>query len=152
VNDGTDDGAKAPPPGATHLVLYDGVCGFCNGVVRFVLKRDRKGVFVFAPLQAEKSVELLERWGRDASDLDTIYVIEDYGGDAPTLRERSDGALFIARHLTWPWRWLAPLRVVPAFLRDPVYRLVAAVRYRIWGKKDSCPLPPPEWRERFLWD
>jgi len=134
------------------LVLYDGVCALCNGAVRFILRRDRTQRFVFAPLQSEPARELLSGAGIDASDVRTIYLVEDYAGPAPRISRRSRAVLAIAAHLTWPWRWLAVLRWLPSFLLDPFYRLVAWSRYRMFGKLDACAVPAPEWRGRFLWE
>lgn len=130
---------------AHPIVLFDGVCNFCNASVNFILKRDPKGVFRFAPLQSEVAKQLLEKFHLPADDLDTMVLIED--GTAST---RSTAGLRIARRLKGTWPLLYGFIVLPRFLRDAVYRLIAKNRYRWFGKKDVCMVPKPEWKERFL--
>jgi len=133
------------------ILLYDGVCGLCNRLVRFVLRRDRRGVFRFASLQSGMAAGILARHGADPTVLDTFYVVI---GSEPTdelLLGRSDAAVFVLRELGGIWRFLSGmLRVVPRPVREWGYRLVARNRYRVFGKYESCPLPPKETRERFL--
>jgi predicted DCC family thiol-disulfide oxidoreductase YuxK len=132
------------------ILLYDGVCGLCNRLVRFVLERDREGRFRFAQLQGPYAAAVLARHGRDAADLDTMYVVEHPGGPDERLRERARAALFVAGRLGWPWRALRVLGVLPTALLDLGYRAVAASRYRLFGRSASCPLPAPGWAERFV--
>jgi predicted DCC family thiol-disulfide oxidoreductase YuxK len=139
-------GAQAP----RHLLLYDGACGFCHAAVRFVLARDRKRVFDFATLQGGVAADVLAPFGGRPADLATFLVLEDHRGSAPRLWSRSDAALLIARELGMPWRAAAPLRLVPRAWRDPLYDLVARHRHRLPGAADTCVVPPPEHRARFL--
>ena len=134
----------------SHLILYDGVCGLCNRLNRFVLKRDRAAVFQFASQQSALGQSLLGRYGRDPAGLETFYVIVDYGSDSPVLLSRSTAALFVFKTLGGAWRLAAVLRVLPRKLLDRAYDLVARNRYRIFGRYDTCPLPKPEHRRRFL--
>lgn len=130
----------------SHLVLFDGVCNLCNGAVRFIIRHDRKGKFKFASLQSTVGRKILEQiGGRPGGDLYSIVLIRD--GKA---FDRSTAALEIARDLSPPWHLLYSFRVVPKFLRDAVYKLVAVNRYRIFGKKDACMIPTPELRARFV--
>ena len=128
------------------LLLYDGVCALCNGAVAFVLERDKSGSVRFAPLQGETAAKLLE--GRpELAGIDSMIWI-DPSGRALT---RSAAALAIARHAGGGWAALAALSgIIPSALRDAIYDLVARARYRVFGRYDACPVPPPEHRSRFL--
>lgn len=138
------DTADAP------LILYDGVCGLCNRLTRFVLARDPAGRFRFASLQGALAGEILTRHGRNSRDLDTLYLVLARGRPDERLLTKSDAALWILRELSGPWRTAAMLRVVPRWMRDLGYDLVARTRYRVFGRYDSCPLPDPSHRARFL--
>lgn len=129
----------------TPLVLYDGVCALCNWAVRFILERDPQGIFRFAPLQSDIGRRWLERSGLPVDALDTVILVMD--GRATV---RSEAAFLILRQLRTGWRFLALGRMLPAFLTDAVYRLMARSRYRVFGRYDACPLPPPQHRHRFL--
>lgn len=127
------------------IVLFDGVCNFCNASVNFIMARDPMFVFRFAPLQSDKGREFLQKFDLSTEDLDTMVLIQD--GRAYT---RSTAALRIAEKLTGLWPMLYAFIVVPRFIRDGVYKIVAKNRYKWWGKKDSCRIPTPEDRARFL--
>lgn len=127
------------------LVLYDGVCRFCNGAVNFLVDRDPGKRLRFASLQSAFGQAILREQGLSASDLETMILID--GGRAYF---RSTAALRAVGKLAGPWRAATVLLVVPAFLRDAVYRIVARNRYRWFGKLDQCRVPTPELRERFL--
>ena len=127
------------------LVLYDGTCGLCNRSVQLVLRHDRRGRFRFAALQSETGRALLARHGLPVDALDSIVLVED--GRAFT---RSRAALRIARKMDAPWPALTALRIVPTPLANLCYDFVARHRYRWFGRTDSCMLPPPEVRARFL--
>lgn len=133
-----------------HVVFYDGVCGFCDRLVRFVLPRDRDERFRFATLQGDFASATLMPLGADPAQLDTFYVLADYGTPRARLLDRSTAALFLAGQLGWPWRAAAALRILPKPLRDLGYRGVARVRYRFFGRYDHCPVPSPEQRARFV--
>jgi predicted DCC family thiol-disulfide oxidoreductase YuxK len=135
----------------THLILFDGVCGLCNGLVRFVLPRDRRDRFRFAPLQAEEVRPILARFGRNADDLDTFYVIENFEGPRSRALDRDRAAIFILERLGFPWVIAWVFNVVPRFLRRPVYNFIARRRYRWFGKFKTIPLPPDSFKHKFLW-
>jgi predicted DCC family thiol-disulfide oxidoreductase YuxK len=139
-------GAAAAAP----LILYDGVCGLCNRLTRFVLERDPAGRFRFAALQSPLAHEILIRHGRDPRDLDTLYLVLARGRPDERLLRKSDAALWILRALGGPWRAAGVLRLVPRAVRDLGYDLVARTRYRLFGRYDACPLPDPRHRVRFL--
>lgn len=133
----------------TDLVLYDGVCGLCNATVRFLLARDRRGVLTFAPLQGETAARLqLEEL--TPGDLDTLIFVEHFGAESQRISIRSTGVLRILGRIGGVWRVVSWLRVIPAPIRDLVYRGVARFRYRWFGKLDSCQMPSPQVRNRFL--
>ena len=125
------------------IVLFDGVCNFCNGSVNFIIERDRAGYFKFAPLQSEIGQEFVEKF--DLSELDSIILIED-----EKAFTHSTAALKVARRLDGIWSWIYIFRFVPRFLRDFFYKLFAKYRYKLFGKQDACMIPTPEIRERFL--
>jgi predicted DCC family thiol-disulfide oxidoreductase YuxK len=127
------------------IILFDGVCNLCERSVQTVLQHDRNGYFHFASLQSEAGKQLLQQFGLPENELKSFVLIED--GKAYT---RSTAALRVAGKLSGAWKLLYPFIVLPAFVRNPVYDLIAANRYRWFGKKEACWLPRPEWKERFL--
>jgi predicted DCC family thiol-disulfide oxidoreductase YuxK len=140
-----------PDPAANPVVLYDGVCALCNGFVRFVLARDRAGVFRYASLQSDLAQATLIRHGRDPRDLTTLVLVLDRGLPTERVVDKSTAALQVLSRL--PGAWAAMGRVMmfaPSALRDIVYNLVARMRYRTFGKYDACPIPEPGVRDRFL--
>jgi predicted DCC family thiol-disulfide oxidoreductase YuxK len=133
------------------VVFYDGVCGLCNRLNRFLLRRDRDARFRFAPLQGELAARTLARYGFDPSDLDTVYVIAHWRSQNERVLARSPAILYSLDRLGGGWRALARVGArLPVAFSDALYRVVARNRYRVFGKFDSCPVPPPAWRERFL--
>lgn len=133
------------------IVLYDGVCGLCNRLVQFLLKHDSQGRLRFASLQSEFAERVLTRHGIDPSDLDTVQVVLDYDQPEERVLGRSDAILRAGEELGKPWNILATCaRIVPRALRDVIYRLVARNRYRVFGKYETCMLPDPDQRHRFL--
>jgi predicted DCC family thiol-disulfide oxidoreductase YuxK len=132
-----------------HLVLYDGRCPLCNGIVRFLLRCDRQGKLMFAPLQGETARSLASLWEqRD----ETIILVSYVGTDRERVCEKSDAVLEIFRLLNSVWKALTILAVIPRAVRDRVYDWVARNRFRWFGSPayEECPLPPPEYRARFL--
>jgi len=135
---------------ATAVILYDGVCGLCNHGVRFVLKRDCKGVFRFASLQSAAGREILVRHGITLGALDTFYVIPDFGMAGERVLSKSSAAVFTAARLGGVWKAATMMRLLPLRVRDLVYDAIARHRYRMFGKYDTCPLPEAQYRDRFL--
>jgi predicted DCC family thiol-disulfide oxidoreductase YuxK len=134
-----------------HLLFYDGVCGLCDRVVQFVLRHDRERVFQFAALQTATAERALQPYGRDPRVLDSVYVVADAGSDRARLIERGRAILFLMRHAGGVWRVLAALgSLLPTRVIDFLYRRVAGNRYRIFGKLESCRVPSPDERSRFL--
>ncbi len=132
------------------IVLYDGVCGLCNRLTQFILKRDKHDRFRFASLQSEFAEDILKRHGADYEDLDTVYVVLDHGKPSERLLARSDAILQIAAELGGIWKLGEAGRVLPTAIRDGIYKLVARNRYRVFGKYESCMLPEPKHRAKFL--
>ena len=136
------------PDPTNPVLLYDGVCGLCNRLVQFVLKRDARGLFRFASLQSDFAAGILQQHGLDPNDLDTVYLVEA-PGERPA--SRSDAVISVLRGLGGFWRVTAVLlRALPKGLRDWGYNVIARNRYRIFGKHDSCLLPEQKYRDRFL--
>ena len=127
-----------PEPAATTIVLYDGVCGLCNRLIQFLLKRDCHDRFRFASLQSNFAKELLKRHAIDALDLDTVHVVVDYGKPGEKVLSRSDAIIHALSQIGGGWGLFAAGKVLPRPLRDSLYKLVATNRYRVFGKYDVC--------------
>lgn len=132
--------------GSPHIVFFDGVCGLCDRFVRFVITRDHQARFRFAPLQGRLAARELPPRGGRPEDLDTVYVLTSDG----VLLRRSRAVFFVLRSLGGFWRALSLLRVLPAFLTDAGYDVVARLRYRVFGRYDACRLPTAAERARVL--
>ncbi|VXA98601.1 conserved hypothetical protein [Luteimonas sp. 9C] len=141
----------ASPPAssaASHdgpIVVFDGVCALCSGWVRFLLRHDRRAGFRFAAMQDRVGHDLLLAHGIDPADPVSFLLVD---GDAAW--HDSDGVIEVLRRLGRHWRAAALLRLVPRALRDPAYRLLARNRYRVFGRRETCMVPPAEMRARFL--
>ena len=139
-----------PKTSSNTLVLYDGVCGLCNGLNQFILRRDREDSFRFASLQSEFAASLLQRYDINAVDLDTVYVVADYGQPNQRLFARSDAIFHVIGQLGGIWRILKVGKVLPKPFRDALYNVVASNRYRVFGKYDTCLMPEERYRKKFL--
>jgi predicted DCC family thiol-disulfide oxidoreductase YuxK len=128
------------------ILLFDGVCNLCNGAVVFVIRRDPRARFRFAPLQSPAADALLASRGVARGGLPDSFVLVEDGH----VHIRSTAALRVARRLRFPWPLFAAFLVVPRLLRDPLYDLVARNRYRWFGKREECMVPTAELRARFL--
>jgi len=117
------------------VVLYDGECGLCHRSVKFLLKRDRGNLW-YAPLQGETAAELRTRHPEIPQTLESVVLV-----DNDRVHLRTKAFLYGAKYLTPPWRWAYYLRWLPAFVLDLFYRFIARIRYRVWGKFDSCQRP-----------
>ncbi|MGC4072492.1 MAG: DCC1-like thiol-disulfide oxidoreductase family protein [Nibricoccus sp.] len=135
--------------GRTPVLLYDGECGLCNFVVRTLLREDARGVLRFAPLQSETGQRFLKAKGMNTEDFDSLVFIPDLGsGDRFYLR--TDGVAHVLDELGGIWRVASWLRVLPQGWRDPAYKIVARLRYRLFGEYVPTPLPEPAWAGRIL--
>ena len=128
-----------------HIVLFDGVCNFCNSSVQFIIKRDPEKKFHFASLQSDTGQALLEKYGLLGTDIDSVvYIRKDQAF------VKSDAALRIAYGLKGPVRLMSVFRIVPRFIRDVVYDFIAANRYAWFGRREYCMIPSKEQQSRFL--
>jgi len=132
------------------VLLYDGLCCFCNGTVQFVLEHDRRRTMRFATLQGDFARGVLARHP-EVAGVDSLILVEyDSATGVENVYARSAGALRVARYLGGPWTSAQALAIVPTFLRDWAYDLFARFRYRVFGRYDSCPIPSPAQRARFI--
>jgi predicted DCC family thiol-disulfide oxidoreductase YuxK len=136
-------------PGSV-IVFYDGVCGFCNRMVRFLAHRDRRDRFRFASLQGPLAAELLLGHDANPAELDTFYVLVDYGLPDERVYSRARGVLRLFRELGGLWALVGLLGILPASILDAAYDGFAARRYRIFGRYEQCPLPEPGQRRKFV--
>ena len=128
------------------IIFFDGVCNLCTTSVGFVIKRDKKDFFRFTALQSDVAPEYLEPFGISLSKPPGTILLLENG----KLYQRSAAALHIARKLDGAWPLLYGFMIVPAFLRDFVYNQIARRRYSIWGKQESCMVPTPALKAKFL--
>lgn len=128
-----------------HIIIFDGVCNFCNGTVEFIIKRDPTGQFAFAPMQSDVGRELIRVHGAEMVGIDTFLLIKD-----GRCYERTDAAVEIAKDLTGFWHLLRVLKILPRPVRDYFYRLFARNRYVLFGRLESCMIPTTGIVDRFL--
>ncbi|SHG33556.1 Predicted thiol-disulfide oxidoreductase YuxK, DCC family [Salegentibacter echinorum] len=133
-------------PENKKIILFDGVCNLCNNVVTFVIKHDKKDVFRFASLQSELGKKLVAERDLDPNDLDSVVLIEP----GVAYYRKSTAALEISRELSGGYSLLKNFLFIPEGLRDSVYNFVANNRYKWYGKKESCMIPTPELKAKFL--
>jgi predicted DCC family thiol-disulfide oxidoreductase YuxK len=131
------------------VLLYDGLCGFCDGTVQFILEHDRRGALRFATLQGDFARGVIERHP-ELAGVDSLVLVERGTSGEERIYVRSEGALQVAKYLGGAWTLARGLRIVPRFLRDLVYDGFARVRYRVFGRYDACPIPSAEQRARFI--
>lgn len=127
------------------IILFDGVCNFCNFWVNFAIKRDPRKKLRFTALQGETAKKILPQFGIIPSNLSSVILVEN--GKAYT---QSSAALRVARHLSGGWKLFYGLIIIPKIIRDGLYNILARNRYKWFGKQENCRVPTPELRERFL--
>jgi predicted DCC family thiol-disulfide oxidoreductase YuxK len=127
------------------VLLFDGVCNLCNGAVNFIIDHDPKGHFKFAALQSDFGQEKLKSLGFNTEEFDSLVLLS--GGK---VYKKSTAALKIARKLNGLYPLLYGFIIIPPFIRHWVYDIIGRNRYRWWGKRDSCRMPTPELRQRFV--
>jgi len=127
------------------IILFDGVCNLCNGAITFIIQRDKKDIFRYAPLQSEIGKELAAKHHIDLDKVDSIILVTEDKAYA-----KSTAALRIAKQLSAGWPLLAVFLILPRFLRDAVYDFIARNRYKWFGKKEACMIPTPELKSKFL--
>ena len=133
------------------IILYDGICGLCNRLNQFVLKRDRTGRFRFAALQSEFAGNVLRRHGVNPGVLDTMYLLLNYSQPDERLAARSDAVILILGELGGVWRALAGMmQLLPRWFRNKAYNLIARNRDQLFGKFRTCQIPDERYRSKFL--
>jgi predicted DCC family thiol-disulfide oxidoreductase YuxK len=135
----------APDISGHPIVLFDAECVLCSANAQFILRFDRRAHFRLAPMQGEVGAALFRAHGIDPADPDTIIVV-----DGAQVWRNSDAVLAIYTGLGWPWRIAGAAWIIPRALRDAVYRWVARHRYRLFGRRETCWVPAPEFRDRLL--
>jgi len=127
------------------VILFDGVCNFCNVMVNFIIRQDKKNIFQFATLQSLSGKKLLEEYKINWKRNDSFIIIEK--GRA---FQKSNAALKLYNKLPWYWKWTQIFWIVPKFIRDGIYNFIAKNRYRWFGKKEECMIPEPGMKQKFL--
>ena len=127
------------------VILFDGVCNYCNAMVNFFIRRDKKKVFRFATLQSAFGQKILQEHNLP-TDVFESFLLWDNG----KLYSKSTAGLRLYNKLPWYWKWTQFFWVVPKFFRDWIYGIIAKNRYKWFGKRDTCMVPMPELKERFL--
>jgi predicted DCC family thiol-disulfide oxidoreductase YuxK len=140
---------RGPIP-MSDILLYDGVCGLCNRFNQFILRRDSRDQIRFASLQGVLASNLLRRHGRDATRLDTLYVVARYGEPGERLYSKAYAVLFVLRTIGGIWSFVRVFAVLPSWLLDGLYDFVARRRYRIFGRYESCMVPESLHRSKFI--
>jgi len=129
----------------SNIIIFDGVCNFCNGAVNFIINRDPKENFIFAPMQSDCAKALIDKHKIYNVGVDTFLLIKN-----EQCYIFSDAALEIAKDLTGLWYMFNILRLIPAPIRDAAYKLFARNRYLLFGKKEHCMVPTDEIKSRFI--
>ena len=133
-------------PNDKKVILFDGVCNLCNNSVLFVIKRDKKDVFVFASLQSELGQRFIEERGIDTKKTDSIILLDP----GVAYYTKSTAALKIGKEFGGAWKFLGVFEWIPTSIRDFFYDIIAKNRYAWFGKRDSCMIPTPQLQEKFL--
>lgn len=127
------------------IILFDGVCNFCNSAVNFIIRRNKNASLLFAAMQSQAGQKILQQFGLPVNDMQSFVLIEN--GKA---YKQSTAALRICRHLSGLWPLCYGFFIVPAFIRNAVYNWIAKNRYKWFGKQQQCMIPTPEVKARFL--
>ncbi len=133
-------------PKNKKIILFDGVCNLCNASVQFVIKHDKKDLFRFVALQSDLGAAIIRHIGIDQKNIDSVILYEP----GVAYYYKSSAALEIAKHFGGFFNFATLFRIVPAFLRNPIYDYVAKNRYKWYGKNESCMIPTPELKSKFL--
>lgn len=133
-------------PEHKQLILFDGICNLCNSSIQYVIKHDKKDVFMFATLQSNVGKQIIEHFRIDTKNVDSILLYSNENG----LKSKSSAALQISKYLGFPINLWSVFLIVPVFIRNMVYDFVAKNRYKWYGKKEECMIPTPELKSKFL--
>jgi len=133
-------------PDDKKLVLFDGVCNLCNNTVTYLIKRDKKDVFRFAPLQSDVGQQIIKHYNIDTSKIDSILLYSKSQG----ISYKSTAALKIAVAIGFPQNLMRVFFIIPPFIRNWFYDYIAKNRYKWYGKKEVCMIPTPELKNKFL--
>lgn len=133
-------------PQNKKIILFDGVCNLCDSTVQYIIKRDKKDIFRFVPIQSELGQKILKHLGISERNIDSIVFYEP----GKAYYYKSHAALKIAKNLGGLYAYAIIFKLIPSFLRDLIYDYVAKNRYKWYGKKESCMIPTPELKEKFL--
>nr|WP_321225983.1 DUF393 domain-containing protein [uncultured Psychroserpens sp.] len=133
-------------PTNKQLILFDGVCNLCNSSIQYVIKHDKKNLFMFVPLQSNIGQDIINEYKIDPKKTDSILLYSNENG----LSSKSTAALKVAKHLGFPRNLMSVFFTVPAFIRNWVYDYIAKNRYKWYGKKEACMIPTPELKSKFL--
>lgn len=128
-----------------NILFFDGVCNLCNGLVRFIIRHDHKRKIMFAPLQSEIAVNILSETDPGLLNIDSVVYVTRSGHFT-----RSDAILHMLRDMGGGWKTFFGFIIIPRFIRDSIYNMIARNRYRFFGKKDSCMIPTSDVKDRFL--
>jgi predicted DCC family thiol-disulfide oxidoreductase YuxK len=142
-------GHAVPPPQAAPILLYDGVCGFCNHAVQTIVRFDRRGTLRFAGLDSDVARGIIERHP-SARGVDSMVFVDNPGQPDERVNVRSAAGLRVAKYLGGPWRLLLVARAIPVRQRDWAYDRFTSFRHRVFGKYETCPVPPEGMRARFI--
>jgi predicted DCC family thiol-disulfide oxidoreductase YuxK len=134
-------------PKHKKLILFDGVCNLCSASVQYAITHDKNNVFMFAALQSDIGKQVINQFNVDATKIDSILL---YSPENESLKIKSTAALHVAKSLGFPRNLLSGFLIVPAFIRNWVYDVIAKNRYKWFGKKESCWIPTPELKAKFL--
>jgi predicted DCC family thiol-disulfide oxidoreductase YuxK len=129
------------------VILFDGVCNMCNAFVRFVIKRDKHKIYQFASLQSKYGTALLTHFNLSSENLKTVILF-----DGERIFTRSDASIKVISSLGGIWKTVLVFKIVPRFIRNGIYNLLAKNRYAIFGKSDQCSVPTEDVKDRFLDD
>ena len=133
-------------PKNKKLILFDGVCNLCNNSVQYVIKHDKKHLFMFAALQSDVGKQVIETYNIDTKKIDSILLYDSEKG----IDYKSTAALKIAKKIGFPQNLMVVFFIIPPFIRNWVYDYIAKNRYKWYGKKEACMIPTPELKSRFL--
>ena len=133
-------------PKNKKLILFDGICNLCNASVLYVIKRDKRDLFMFAPLQSNIGKQIIKKYNIDPNKTDSIILFEHEKG----ISYKSTAALKIASKLSFPSNLLTIFLIIPPFIRNWVYDYIAKNRYKWYGKKEQCMVPTPKLKAKFL--